>query len=138
MGVKALGDPAWPSGYGEFADSSLRPISMSGLAWLLYKREALWKYVYGCSAKLFIKGKECLPGSGFLSSRDMTSAVKSDVTTPPPPKKKECSYYNDNMPKKSTFLLINLFIHSFYLFIHSITHSFIYLFIAATVMIGLK
>ena len=72
---------------------------MSGLAWLLYKREALWKYVYGCSAILFIKGKEFLPGSRFLSSRDMTSAVESDVT-PPPPKKKECSYYNDNMSKK--------------------------------------
>ena len=54
---------------------------------------ALWKAVYGplcllqqinvllLSATLFVKRKEFLPGSGFLSSRNITSAVESDVNT---------------------------------------------------------
>ena len=29
--------------------------------------------------ELFVKSREFLPGSGFLSRRDMTAAVKSDV-----------------------------------------------------------
>ena len=29
--------------------------------------------------ELFVKSREFLPGSGFLSRRDMTSAVESDV-----------------------------------------------------------
>ena len=42
--------------------------------------------------ELFVKIREFLPGSGFLSHRDMTQAVESDVKTQflpsfPPPRK---------------------------------------------------
>ena len=50
--------------------------NMPGIS--LYKCSALWRAVYGLSAtekktlELFVKSREFLPGSGFLSRRDMT------------------------------------------------------------------
>ena len=41
--------------------------------------------------ELFVKSREFLPGSGFLSRRDMTEAVESDVKYQFLP-----SYYPDN------------------------------------------
>ena len=53
--------------------------SPSGMGWSLYKCVALWRAAYGPAGvqqkaplELFVKSKEFLPGSGFLSRRDMT------------------------------------------------------------------
>ena len=64
-----------PGSQHNFAGLSLCWSPKSGLAWLLYKCVALCRAVYGSSATerlLGIEEKEFVPGSGFISRRDMT------------------------------------------------------------------
>ena len=80
-----IGDPPWPSGYDAWFPSVNSQVRVSdgypsGLAWSLYKCAALWR-PGGLSMVLlqlkdplvlFVKSRELLLGSGFLSRRDMT------------------------------------------------------------------
>ena len=76
-------DPTWPSGYNAWLPSVSWQVrvsagSLSGLAWALYKCAVLLGALYMVilqlkdPLELFVKRREFLPGSGFLSRRDLS------------------------------------------------------------------